>query len=138
MVIRHMKIEDKETILRLYHHLSRTYQDNLESLEMALSHPTTEVFVLEENSIVIGTATFSDRVVPSKGLVGYIDDAVVDPPYRGKGFGRQLTIHCINLARQKGCKFVGLSSDPSRIEANGLYKSLGFEKRETNVYVLKL
>ena len=38
------------------------------------------------------------------------------------------------LARRKGLRFVDLTSRPSRVSANGLYRSLGFRLRETNCY----
>jgi ribosomal protein S18 acetylase RimI-like enzyme len=105
---------------------------------MALDNPTTEVLVLEEDSQVVGTATLSYKVRPSYGMVGIIDDVVVDPAYQGRGFGRELTVHCINSARKKGCKSVELTSRTARATANALYQSLGFKQKETNVYTLKL
>lgn len=138
MQIRPAKIEDTEAVLRLYHFLSSDYQDNSEAFQEALKHPAVEVFILKEGEEVAGTAAISFRVVPSFGLVGYIDDVVVDPNYRGKGYGKALSLHCLKVATEKKCKRVELTSRPSRVEANQLYQSLGFEKRETNVYRLDL
>jgi ribosomal protein S18 acetylase RimI-like enzyme len=37
-------------------------------------------------------------------------------------------------AKELGCKNINLTSSPNRVAANALYKKLGFEIRETNVY----
>lgn len=40
----------------------------------------------------------------------------------------------LNALRSLGAAGVELTSRPSRVAANGLYRSLGFTRRETNVY----
>lgn len=72
------------------------------------------------------------------GLKGIIENVVVDKEYRGKGFGKQLVNGLIKEAKKKGIKQIDLTSRPERESANKLYKSLGFKKRETNVYRLEL
>jgi len=47
-------------------------------------------------------------------------------------------LHAMNYARENGAKSVDLTSKPSRIAANKLYRDLGFELRETNVYRYKI
>lgn len=138
MNIRSARIDDQEALFNLYRVLSTKYEDDIDSLKKALVHPTTEVFVLEEDSQLVGTATLSHRALPHYGLVGSIDDIVVDPHYRQRGFGTKLTVHCINVAKQKGCKRIELTSRPFRTEANQMYTKLGFKQRETNAYVLKI
>ncbi len=72
------------------------------------------------------------------GTKGYIEDVVVDKAFRGKGFGKDLTIGLIDIAKSIGARYVDLTSLPDREAANEMYKSLGFEKRDTNVYRLRL
>lgn len=67
----------------------------------------------------------------------WIEDVVVDQNYRGKGYGKVMIDKVIALCRNKGNMTLMLTSRPSRIVANRLYQSLGFEKRETNVYKMK-
>ena len=59
---------------------------------------------------------------------------VVDQSARGKGIGKALMNHALEKAVKFGLKSVDLTSRPSREEANMLYQSLGYQKRETNVY----
>ncbi|MBI3626676.1 GNAT family N-acetyltransferase [Candidatus Uhrbacteria bacterium] len=137
MLIRLAQSQDLPAIMALFHHLSPNYQDNPEAIKKSLAHGATEVFVLEENGVVVGTATNSYRAVPSAGEAAYLDDMVVDPSQRGKGFGEELCRHCIQAARQKGCIRIELTTHTDRVAANKLYQKMGFKLRDTNCYVLK-
>lgn len=68
----------------------------------------------------------------------WIEDVVVDGEARGKGVGASLNERALDLARELGCSTVDLTSRPSREAANRLYRRLGFELRETNVYRFEL
>jgi len=59
---------------------------------------------------------------------------VIDKSVRGKGFGKEIINFAIEFARQQGAETIDLTSRPARIEANELYKSVGFRLRETNAY----
>lgn len=139
MSIRSARLDDQQALFDLYHALSPDhYQDDIESFKIALAHPATEVYVLEEDSKVVGTCTLSHRAVPSSGLVGYIDDNVIHPDYQQRGLGTILTGHCVSVLRQKGCRRVELTCKPSRIGGNALYENMGFVIKVTNVWVLEL
>jgi ribosomal protein S18 acetylase RimI-like enzyme len=85
----------------------------------------------------IGTLTLAFFRIPT-GLQARIEDVVVHEKARGRKVGRNLTNAAIEKARTAGAKSIGLTSRPSREAANGLYTSMGFERRDTNVYRLKL
>ena len=68
------------------------------------------------------------------GRKAWIEDVVVDQNYRGKGYGKVMIEKVIEQCRNRGNVTQMLTSCPSRVAANQLYKSLGFETRETNVY----
>ena len=68
------------------------------------------------------------------GLKAWIDDVVVDADARGHGIGEALNRAALDEARRRGAKEVDLTSRPSREGANRLYRRLGFEARDTNVY----
>lgn len=72
------------------------------------------------------------------GYKGWIEDVVVDYDYRGKGYGKLLVGCAIEYAKTLGIETLMLTSNPSRIEANKLYQSVGFEQYITNVYKLKM
>ena len=75
------------------------------------------------------------------GLVGEIHDVVIDGKYRKMGIGRQIVQNLINNAQSGKHGLVTrieLSSNPNRVGANKLYRSLGFKPRDTNSYRLVL
>jgi ribosomal protein S18 acetylase RimI-like enzyme len=67
-------------------------------------------------------------------LRAWIEDVVVDDSVRGQGVGEALNRCALEMARLRGARTVDLTSRPSRDAANRLYRRLGFEPRETNVY----
>lgn len=94
----------------------------------------THFFIAEEeNREISGILSAVVYHIPT-GTKFWIEDVVVDEAYRGKGIGKALMLHAMNYARENGAKSVDLTSKPSRIAANRLYRDLGFELRETNVY----
>lgn len=74
----------------------------------------------------------------AEGIRARIEDMVVDKKYRGRGIGRKLAEKLLAMARRKNVSVVELSSRPSRIAANKLYRKMGFKKHETNVYKMRL
>ena len=138
MEIRLAKKTDIAALMALYHVLSENYQDSPEAILATLKHPSTVIFVAEEGDVVVGTATVSFRAVPSKGLVGYIDDVVVSAAVQGKGLGRLLSDRCVQEARDRGACRIELTSHPKRGAANRLYEKMGFHLRDTNSYNLDL
>ncbi len=60
----------------------------------------------------------------------YLDSAAVLPEYRGKGIGRELIRHGVDVAKSLGLVPV-LACDPENENAYGLYKSLGFREDGT-------
>lgn len=69
---------------------------------------------------------------------GTIEDVVVNEGHRGQGIGRKITENLIENGKQMGLKYIELTSSPMRVEANELYKKLGFELRKTNAYRMDL
>ena len=72
------------------------------------------------------------------GVKGWIEDVVVDSRHRGLGLGKRLLLFVHQCAKELGVGSLILTSAPHRVEANGLYRSLGYEQRNTNAYRLKL
>jgi len=91
----------------------------------------------DENSPIVGMLTISIYRVPTGGR-SIVEDLVVDAQHRKKGIAKALLLAAIELSREAGANGVSLTSNPQRIEANQLYQSMGFQKRETNAYFYKL
>lgn len=108
-----------------------------EALTSIVGDPNTHLLVAEHDGGIVGSLTLIMFHSPT-GVRARIEDVVVAESARGAGLGRRLTDSAIEQARATGAKAIGLTSRPSREAANGLYQSMGFERRETNVYELRL
>jgi putative acetyltransferase len=82
-------------------------------------------FILEEGSPV---ATAGVKPYGEHGFE--LVKMAVDEKARGKGYARQLCMHAIDFAKQKGKEFIVLYTHSSLTPAIALYKSLGFENVE--------
>lgn len=106
-------------------------------LEALVAAPATHLFILELNGAVVGMLTLCEYLAPT-GRKMWIEDVVVDSAVRGRSLGRALVEHAVDYAASLGNGSLMLTSRPSRVAANALYRSCGFEQRETNVYRMKL
>jgi ribosomal protein S18 acetylase RimI-like enzyme len=91
------------------------------------------LFVAEVDGEVSGSLTLVLFRIPT-GVRAWIEDVVVDEAARGAGVGAALNQAALERAAAAGATTVDLTSRPSREAANRLYRRLGFEVRETNVY----
>ena len=100
----------------------------------AIDSPVTTVLIARDEGRIVGTLTVVVFPIPAGGRRAWIEDVIVDEASGGKGIGKQLTNEGLRRAKALGATTVDLTSRPSREVANGMYKKLGFEQRETNVY----
>ena len=122
-------------LVRLVPQLSpRRRPPSLEELGELIAAPGTSLFVAREADDLLGMLTLVVYRVPT-GLRGWIHDVVVDGDARGRGVGEALTRAALDEASEAGVETVHLTSRPQREAANRLYRRLGFEELETNVYV---
>ncbi|MFZ4518475.1 MAG: GNAT family N-acetyltransferase [Microthrixaceae bacterium] len=87
----------------------------------------------EGDGTILGSMTLVVFPIPT-GIRAWIEDVVVDGAARGRGVGELLNREALALAQRLGARTVDLTSRPSREAANRLYRRIGFEQRETNVY----
>ena len=90
-----------------------------------------------EEERMLGCATLCVCTTPEM-IIGFVEAVVVAADCRGQHLGRNLMEKIIDDARWYGVQEVHLTSRPQRVAANGLYQALGFERKETNVYRLKV
>ena len=60
-----------------------------------------------------------------KNGIAWLENLWVLPEYIGKGIGKELFLHAVNLARQRNYKTLQLEADPN---AMGFYEKLGMKK----------
>ncbi len=87
---------------------------------------------------IVGAATLIIMTTPH-GPVGYVHDVVVDKHYRANGVGKKLMQEIIRIAQIHNLKELNLTTNAQkRPSAEALYLGLGFSKKPTGFYVLKL
>lgn len=141
--------EVTEDLVRAVHHLlpqlsgSARLPSGLEIDQIVSSHATTLLLASndgpgsEASAPIVGMLTLVTFRLPT-GVRAWVEDVVVDSAARGQGVGEALTQAAIELAAARGAQTVDLTSRPSREAANRLYRRMGFEPRETNVYRFQL
>lgn len=135
--IEDLKPDYLEAINRLIAQLSTSSHTFIEAeLNSLIASPQSHLYALEYDEKIIGMVTLCIYQCPT-GRKAWIEDVVVDQNHRGKGYGKLMVRKAMEECQNRGNVTLMLTSRPSRIVANQLYQSLGFEKRETNVYKMK-
>ena len=124
-----------EDLLGLMKELNAELKVTALQQQRSVAAPGTRIFIAEnDEKHIVGCATLCVFESPT-GRKASVEDVVVLPAYRGQGIGRTLLQRIIDFAKNKLAPIdLRLTSNPARTEAIALYKALGFEKRETNVY----
>ena len=106
--------EDCERLMELIHQLA-IYERAPEAVTTSLahfvesgfgSHPVWWGFVAEVDGVVQGFALYYIRYSTWKGQRMYLEDILVNEPFRGRGLGRRLFDRLLREAREK--KFSGM------------------------------
>jgi ribosomal protein S18 acetylase RimI-like enzyme len=98
---------------------------------------STLMVARDDSGKIVGALSLCVYRVPT-GVRSMIEDVIVDTAARGLGIGEALMKCAIETAREKGAKNISLTSNPLRLAANRLYLRMGFKKRDTNAYQMKL
>lgn len=110
---------------------------SLKELQETCKQKNLVWLTVKEGKHIIGVASLC-MMRKFIGLCATIEDVVIDERYRGKGIGKLLMEKLISQARKRGVLYIDLTSRPEREQANAFYQALGFKKRDTNVYRLKI
>ena len=102
-----------------------------------LSSENSHLFFIMKDEQIAGMLTVGIYYSPTGGKA-WIEDVVVDETFRGQGLSKQLVAHAIEFVKSQQIPLLMLTSNPKRIAANKLYQAMGFERKETNVYRMKL
>ncbi len=103
-------------------------------LEGIVTSPATRLLLAQRgDGVVAGMLTLALYRIPTE-TCAWIEDVVVDEQARGRGIGERLIRSALRLAEAEGVAVVDLTSRPTREAANRLYRRIGFQARETNIY----
>lgn len=125
------------------HQITELYKQLNDSLKQSPLHQILQ----EDNHIIFAICSIDQKIIGIalmatykviSGHRGMVEDVVVDINHRGKGIGRKLMERLLEEAKNRHLDGVILFSGHHRKAATNLYKSLGFELRDSGVYNLKL
>lgn len=111
---------------------SSPVQFTLDTLKCIVESSSSHLFIAEYDGNICGMLTLGCYHSPT-GHKMWIEDVVVDVTMRAHSIGRRLVEAAMEHAKTIGGTLM-LTSRPSRVAANALYRSVGFEPKETNVY----
>ena len=127
-----------EPINRLLAQLSSSgINITLSQLQQLVESSASHLFLAKYKGKIVAMLTLGEYLAPT-GRKMWIEDVVVDETARGLSIGRAIVEHAIAFARGLDDGVLMLTSRPSRVAANALYRSCNFEKKETNVYKMNI
>ncbi len=93
-------------------------------------YPDYKVYVMLSNDKIVGTFSLliGDNLAHSGASFAVLDNMVVNPDCRRQGIGKKMILKAMELARQKQCYKIMLSSNKNRVQAHEFYQKLGFEQ----------
>lgn len=107
-------------------------------LRKILQDNASRIFIMWHEGEIVGMLSLCTYLSPTARKV-WVEDVVIDDKLRGRGLGQKLVDFAINYVRENlsPCSLM-LTSRPSRVAANELYRKVGFQQRQTNIYCLKM
>jgi len=110
-----------------------SFEDNSQAYEQAFAEidgdPNNMIYVAEDDGRVIGClqVTFIANLSFKGGRRALVEAVRVADSHQGQGLGKRLMEYVIDLARQRGCRLVQLTSNKDRADAVRFYEQLGFQ-----------
>jgi len=130
-------------------HVTETMQQQVTELYKQLNDKIVQLplkkILEDKNSLVVVVCKEENRIVGISmmamykvisGHKGMIEDVVVDQAHRGKGIGRKLMEKLLEEGKNRRLDEILLFSGHHRTPAITLYKSLGFQLKDSGLYRL--
>ena len=106
-------------------------------LQTIITSTNSHLFFARIDGDTVAMCTLCIYASPT-GCKAWVEDVVTDKAFRGRGIGRMLVRHAITKAQEYAPCTLMLTSRPAREAANRLYQSMGFVRKETNVYKMDI
>jgi ribosomal protein S18 acetylase RimI-like enzyme len=133
-----VNLEEADAIRALTKQLGNNYKElTVGDYEEMITSSCNHLFVVREkvSNQIVGMVTVLIYRIPY-AKKAYFDDFVIDEGFRKHGLGTNLFNHAIEFAKNQKVAYIDFTSSDKREAGNALYKKLGFQQRETNVYRL--
>lgn len=102
--------------------------DNYQNYIREQREKNNHIFVMEENNIIIGSATcfIETKLIHNFGKVLHIEDVIISNKQQGKGLGKQMIEYCIRFAEKYNCYKIILDCDDDNVI---FYNKCGFKRK---------
>jgi ribosomal protein S18 acetylase RimI-like enzyme len=101
-------------------------------------YPDYRIYVAVSGAQIVGT--FALLIMHNLGHWGtpsaVIEDVAIAPAWQGRGIGKIMMRHALELCGEKGCYKAVLSSNLKRERAHAFYEAVGFERHGYSFRVL--
>jgi len=122
------KADYDKNYLELLKQLTTVGDISKEKYEMTIDKMGAEVWVIEFEGKIIASVSLllEQKIIHECGIVGHLEDVVVDRDYRKYGLGKFIIERIIKIAKERGCyKLIG----DCKSELLGFYEKNGFESK---------
>lgn len=111
------------------------FETHFKTLRMMYQQKRGDLLVAKYHNRVIGMVTMQELFsTATGGLVGQLEDVVVDAAFRKMGVGTRLIRTAFDLARSRGYVRVQLGADRNNFSALRFYRQRGFALTNLQVY----
>lgn len=139
MTIRNLEKSDAPAVASLIPQLTKNIVDPeklVARIEDLVTAPNCQYLVAEKDGRVVGFGGLAWYPIPSKGVIGWLEEIVVDESARGQGIAKAIITELLAIADQKNIKTIKLTSVSSA--TNKLYEQFGFLKKDHEYFVKKI
>ena len=109
-----------------------------EIFEKISSNPDHVIVVAELDGKIVGTTTLliEIKVIHSGGLVGHIEDVVVDKNFQGQRIGEKIMKYLLEFAKNRGCykTILDCTDDVKPFYEKLVFKHIANELRFDHIY----
>ncbi|RUT47526.1 GNAT family N-acetyltransferase [Paenibacillus anaericanus] len=139
MMIREAEIHDAAVIEELYRVLLPNNQEIAvwpERIQQVRESADSFLLVYEEDGCILGTLHLHICLDALSGdrPFGVIERVVVSSEQRGKGIGNQMMKFAEELAKERSCVKLMLTSGSARVDAHRFYSALGFDGESSKAF----
>ncbi|HEX4453561.1 MAG TPA: GNAT family N-acetyltransferase [Kofleriaceae bacterium] len=145
MIVREASEADLPAVLAIYAQPELDAGDVLpldearERLARFRRYPDYKLYVALDDvaGAIVGTFALlvMDNLLHRGAPSGIVEDVGVAPELHGRGIGKAMMQHAMQLCRERGCYKLVLSSNAKRTSAHAFYESLGFEQHGVSFHV---
>ena len=137
LIIRNIELEDYDKkYLELLNQLTDCPKIDYKDFEKIFKKIRENIFVIEDlvekKIIASGTLLIEQKFIHQGGLVGHMEDIVIDKDYRGKNLGKMLVNHLIEYGKNKNCYKIIADCKENLVF---FYEKTGFKKNGAQISI---